>query len=81
MVDDIGLDMHFLSQAKENKCSAATERSGQRSSALHLHLFESLSAKTKKEHHPFGWCSFLVDDIGLEPMTFRTSSGCSSQLS
>ena len=25
--------------------------------------------------------SFLVDDIGLEPMTFRTSSGCSSQLS
>lgn len=24
---------------------------------------------------------FLVDDIGLEPMTFRTSSGCSSQLS
>ena len=23
----------------------------------------------------------LVDDIGLEPMTFRTSSGCSSQLS
>lgn len=25
--------------------------------------------------------SLLVDDIGLEPMTFRTSSGCSSQLS
>ena len=24
---------------------------------------------------------YLVDDIGLEPMTFRTSSGCSSQLS
>ena len=24
---------------------------------------------------------FMVDDIGLEPMTFRTSSGCSSQLS
>ncbi len=23
----------------------------------------------------------MVDDIGLEPMTFRTSSGCSSQLS
>ena len=23
----------------------------------------------------------LVDAIGLEPMTFRTSSGCSSQLS
>ncbi len=42
-------------------------------------LFESYI--TKKEHHPIGWCSFLVDDIGLEPMTFRTSSGCSSQLS
>ena len=25
--------------------------------------------------------SSMVDDIGLEPMTFRTSSGCSSQLS
>ena len=25
--------------------------------------------------------ALLVDDIGLEPMTFRTSSGCSSQLS
>lgn len=25
--------------------------------------------------------SFLVDDIGLEPMTLRTSSECSSQLS
>ena len=24
---------------------------------------------------------YLVDDIGREPMTFRTSSGCSSQLS
>ena len=34
----------------------------------------------KKKTHPFGWV-FLVDDIGLEPMTFRTSSGCSSQLS
>ena len=30
---------------------------------------------------PNGWCLILVDDIGLEPMTFRTSSGCSSQLS
>ena len=25
--------------------------------------------------------ALCVDDIGLEPMTFRTSSGCSSQLS
>ena len=36
---------------------------------------------TKKKNHT-EWCGFLlVDDIGLEPMTFRTSSGCSSQLS
>ena len=24
---------------------------------------------------------FMVDDTGFEPVTFRTSSGCSSQLS
>ena len=23
----------------------------------------------KKNTHPFGWVFFLVDDIGLEPMT------------
>ena len=40
-----------------------------------------LESHTKKEGHPCGCPSFLVDDIGLEPMTFRTSSGCSSQLS
>ena len=41
----------------------------------------SSPSDSKKELHPNGWSSFLVDDIGLEPMTFRTSSGCSSQLS
>ena len=35
----------------------------------------------KRNPHRMVWISFLVDDIGLEPMTFRTSSGCSSQLS
>ena len=35
----------------------------------------------KKSATPHGVTDFLVDDIGLEPMTFRTSSGCSSQLS
>ncbi len=39
------------------------------------------NAIPKKKDHPIGWSFFLVDDIGLEPMTFRTSSGCSSQLS
>ena len=41
----------------------------------------SLNAIPKRKTTPFGVVSFLVDDIGLEPMTFRTSSGCSSQLS
>ena len=35
----------------------------------------------KEKPHRMVWFFFLVDDIGLEPMTFRTSSGCSSQLS
>ncbi len=48
--------------------------------ALHCYGFESI-VYTKKETTPEGVVSFLVDDIGLEPMTFRTSSGCSSQLS
>ena len=39
-----------------------------------------LSSKKTKPIRMDGFC-FLVDDIGLEPMTFRTSSGCSSQLS
>ena len=47
-----------------------------------LNLFESYSdtekKKTSSKRMRF---LFLVDDIGLEPMTFRTSSGCSSQLS
>ncbi len=38
-----------------------------------------LSTKTKRP--PIRVVFVLVDDIGLEPMTFRTSSGCSSQLS
>ena len=37
--------------------------------------------RQNKNPHPNGWGFVLVDDIGLEPMTFRTSSGCSSQLS
>ena len=39
--------------------------------------FESYLNRNKKEKpHQMVWFSFLVDDIGLEPMTFRTSSGC-----
>ena len=49
---------------------------------LHLDWFESyMSTYKKKNRNPTVAVFFLVDDIGLEPMTFRTSSGCSSQLS
>ena len=41
---------------------------------------ESIFFVPKRKTTPFGVVS-MVDDIGLEPMTFRTSSGCSSQLS
>ena len=41
----------------------------------------SLIPYQKKKAIPIGMTFSLVDDIGLEPMTFRTSSGCSSQLS
>ena len=40
-----------------------------------------LNTIPNKKDHPLDGLFYLVDDIGLEPMTFRTSSGCSSQLS
>ena len=40
-----------------------------------------LEKSYEKAPKPCDFGVFLVDDIGLEPMTFRTSSGCSSQLS
>ena len=40
-----------------------------------------LSATTTQKSTTRMSDALLVDDIGLEPMTFRTSSGCSSQLS
>ena len=48
---------------------------------LHLDGFESIRPDKNKTTSERMWFFFLVDDIGLEPMTFRTSSGCSSQLS
>ena len=48
--------------------------------ALHLN-YSSPYRHIKRKTTPKGVVFFLVDDIGLEPMTFRTSSGCSSQLS
>ena len=48
---------------------------------LHLDWFESNMSTIKNKTTSFRMWFYLVDDIGLEPMTFRTSSGCSSQLS
>ena len=39
----------------------------------HLHLDGFESYATKKKNHTERCGFFLVDDIGLEPMTFRTS--------
>ena len=47
---------------------------------LHLDGFEAHTLQIIKAILKDGFY-YLVDDIGLEPMTFRTSSGCSSQLS
>ena len=35
----------------------------------------------QKSHDPWVVALLLVDDNGFEPLTLRTSSGCSSQLS
>ena len=36
------------------------------------------AAEPKMKGHPFGCPFILVDDTGLEPVTSRTSSGCST---
>ena len=80
--DDIGLDLHFLSRW-ERKLRSRSRRAGneqQSTGLLHLDGFESIPYQKEKTIQKDG-LFFLVDDIGLEPMTFRTSSGCSSQLS
>ena len=59
-MDDMGLDLHFLSQfEKENICSHQFLNWWQQGStgALHLDGFESY-VHTNKKDHPSGW-SFL----------------------
>ena len=71
-VDDIGLD--FIKVRFRRAFAGSTE------CTPHSDRFEACCARNKKK--PTQRVNFfLVDDIGLEPMTFRTSSGCSSQLS
>ena len=65
----------------ENHGVAAVEFGGKQEPTGLLHLMCSSPLLEQKEK-PIRLDGFLlVDDIGLEPMTFRTSSGCSSQLS
>ena len=73
--------MRFRPEMGENKGVAGALPGEQQSTGLlHLDGFESFLPANRKTT-PNGVVFFLVDDIGLEPMTFRTSSGCSSQLS
>ena len=69
--------MHFIPFVEENKRSHQflNWRQGQSTGLSHVNGFESKSSNKKRKTTPNGVVSFLVDDIGLEPMTFRTSSG------
>ena len=40
-----------------------------------------MNKNKEKRSKTIGFGAFLVDDTGLEPVTSRTSSGCSYQLS
>ena len=75
-MDVIGLDSRRELRALVGRCSDAPP-------ARHsLPLpFESNIARLKKEPSATPRILFMVDVIGLEPMTFRTSSERSSQLS
>ena len=73
-MDDIGLDLIKVLPPSSRRQAALTRAA--------LDPFESYIKYHSKKKNPSNWMGFyLVDDIGLEPMTFRTSSGCSSQLS
>ena len=76
MVDDIGLD-----EMMEHSASSRRMATPHWGVAFRTVRVLSLMPYQIKEPHPEGVVLLLVDDIGLEPMTFRTSSGCSSQLS
>ena len=83
LVDDIGLDGRFAPLGgKSYRCHQFLNWWLQYATGiLHLDGFVSYIGQKRKSPPYGGDFSFLVDDIGLEPMTFRTSSGCSSQLS
>ena len=84
MVDDIG-----LFRGLKNMPPACFLRSAERRPARWIAASRQekvawailVLRPRKKSVPPHGATDSLVDDIGLEPMTFRTSSGCSSQLS
>ena len=72
-VDDIGLD-EIMEQPPAGRRLASVHRT------LAFRWVRVLVQQNENPHLTV-WVLILVDDIGLEPMTFRTSSGCSSQLS
>ena len=72
--DDIGPEYTM-------ECPASSRRAATVHRTVAFDWFESRAIKQEKTTPNGVVFSCLVDDIGLEPMTFRTSSGCSSQLS
>ena len=67
--DNIGLDLHFLSRW-ERKLRSRPRQAGdeqQSPGLLQLDGFESHTLPHKKELHPNGWSSFLVELDMLNP--------------
>ena len=69
LVDDIGLDLIM-----ELPPSSWWQADVHRTSAFKWVRVLSLIPYQNKKPTPLGGLFILVDDIGLEPMTFRTSS-------
>ena len=82
--DDIGLDYQLVPLEQVVWCQPVFELVDpdvHRTSGYRwVRVLYLMPHQIKKTIHLDG-LFYLVDDIGLEPMTFRTSSGCSSQLS
>ena len=76
LVDDTGLEL-----ADACRCAAASAHIPLRSTPPSGAGSQVRATRYKKTYRSVRSGMFLVDDTGLEPVTLRTSSGCSYQLS
>ena len=79
-----GRTLFFDSPASQALCAAKPWRRGDSfaPSKCNRRRVSAQRARTQqKSHDPWVVALLLVDDNGFEPLTLRTSSGCSSQLS